>query len=369
MKSRVLALIYKEFLALWRDKKSRTILILPPLTQLFIFAFAATLDVNNVTIGISNRDNGEKGFELVQRFHGSPTFSHIHYLPTSDEISHFIDNQRGVMVLSLDEHFSRDIDAGKNAEVQFILDGRKSNTTQIVAGYAQQIVEQFVQDIREKEGIVGTKVELIPSNKYNPNLIYLWFTVPGLLGILTLLETLVITALSVAREKELETFDQLLVSPLTSTEILVGKAIPAALIGLAAGTVILLAAVFIFGIPFTGSLLALYTSMFVYICTISGIGLFLSSLCSTQQQAILAGFVFMTPAVILSGFATPIENMPQWLQYVTYINPVRYFLIISRGLFLKEMPIDIVFMNTWPMAIMALGTLTGAGFFFHRKLQ
>lgn len=369
MRSRILALVMKEFLALWRDKKSRTILILPPITQLFIFAFASTLDVENVTIGISNRDDGEKGFELVQRFHGSPTFTHIYYLPSADKISDFIDNQRGVMVLSLDEHFSRDLDAGKPAEVQFILDGRKSNTTQIVAGYATNIISRFVKDLREKDGILGAKIDLIPSNRFNPNLIYLWFTVPGLLGILTLLETLVITALSVAREKELETFDQLLVSPLTSTEILLGKAIPAALIGIAAGTVILLAAVFIFGIPFTGSLLMLYSSMFIYICSIAGVGLFLSSLCSTQQQAILAGFVFMTPAVILSGFATPIENMPEWLQYVTYINPVRYFLIISRGLFLKEMPFDVVFMNTWPMAIMAILTLTGAGFFFHRKLQ
>lgn len=366
---KLLALIKKEFLAVWRDKKSRFILIFPPIMQLFIFAFAATLDVTNASIAIINRDNGEQAFELVQRFHGSPIFRHITYLKGIEEIQPYIDQQKGFMVVSIDEQFSRNLDAGKPADVQLILDGRKSNATQIVAGYAENIITRFSRDIETKYEYPQINITLFPRYWFNPNQLYYWFTVPGLLGILTMVEALMITALSIAREKELGTFDQLLVSPLLPGEILVGKAVPGIVISMAEATIILLAGILVFHIPFTGSFLLLYSSMFVFVCAIIGIGLFFSALCSTQQQAILAAFVFNSPAVLLSGFATPIENMPLWLQYFTYINPLRYFLEISRGSFLKDLPAIDVFNNTWPMAIIAIFTLTGAAFFFRRRIQ
>lgn len=368
MIGRILALIRKEILAVWRDKKSRTVLILPPIIQLFVFAFAATLDVTNVTLGILNRDAGEQAFELVQRFHGAPTFRHIVYLSSVSDIAPFIDNQEGMLVLSIDQQFSRNLDAEKIANLQLILDGRKSNSAQIVAGYAQQIVTQFNNDRAINARLEKQNTQLVPRNWFNPNLIYLWFNVPSLSGIITMLVALILTALSIAREREMGTFDQLLVSPLQPLEILIGKAIPAIIISMAEGSIIILAAIFVFQIPLTGSLLLLYTSMFFYVCAIVGVGLFISSLCSTQQQAILGSYVFMSPAILLSGFATPIENMPQWLQYVTYINPPRYFLVIARGIFLKAMPADIVFQNTWPLALIALGTLTMAMRLFRRKL-
>ena len=366
---RILTLIYKEFLAVWRDKKSRMVLILPPFTQLLIFAFAATLDVQNVSIGILNRDNGEQGFELCQRFHGAPTFKYIAYLDSVEEIAPFIDAKKGVMVVHIDEQFSRNLDAKKRADVQLILDGRKSNSSQIVAGYASTIVDQFNSDLARRNQIKVQNAVLFPYNWFNPNLLYYWFNVPSLCGILTMLEALIITALSVARERELGTFDQLLVSPIRPIEILIGKAVPATIIAMLAGTVIIIVGVHIFQIPFTGSLLALYSSMFVFVCSIVGVGLFISSLCSTQQQAILGSFVFMSPAVLLSGFATPIENMPDWLQPCTYVIPLRYFLVVARGSFLKAMPGDIVFENTWPMAIIAIFTLTAARWFFRHRLE
>ncbi|MDB6081086.1 MAG: ybhR [Chlamydiia bacterium] len=365
---RILALIYKEFLAVWRDKKSRIVLILPPITQLLIFAFAATLDVQNVSIGILNRDSGEKAFELIQRFHGAPTFKYITYLQSVEEIAPFIDNKNGVMVISIDEQFSRNLDAKKPASVQFILDGRKSNSSQIVAGYATTIIDQFNKDYSKRAQVELQHAEIIPRNWYNPNLIYYWFNVPSLCGILTMLEALIITALSVARERELGTFDQLLVSPLRPIEILIGKSVPAMIISMIAGTLIIFVGIHLFQIPFTGSFLALYASMFVFVSAIVGIGLFISSLCSTQQQAILGSFVFMSPSVLLSGFATPIENMPDWLQPVTALVPLRYFLVVAKGSFLKAMPVDVVFSNTWPMAIIALFTLTSARWFFRHKL-
>lgn len=369
MLQRLLTLMYKEFLAVWRDKKSRMVLIVPPILQLFIFTFAATLDVKNVPIGILNRDNGEHSIELAQRFHGSPTFSHIVYLQSVEEITPFIDNQKGAMVVFFDQQFSRDIDAKKNASIQLILDGRKSNTAQIIAGYTNVLVDQFNQDVAKRKGIKQQRAKLFPRDWFNPNLIYYWYNVPSLSGVLTMLVGLVVTALSIARERELGTFDQLLVSPAQPIEILLGKTIPAIIIGTMEGLFIVLVGIFIFRIPFTGSFLLLVFSLVIFVSSIVGVGLFISALSNTQQQAILGGFVFMSPAVILSGFATPIENMPNWLQIVTYANPLRYYLVIAKGSFLKAMPMDIVLSNVWPMAIIALCTLTGATWFFRHRLQ
>jgi ABC-2 type transport system permease protein len=366
---RIWYLLIKEILTLVRDKKGRYVLIVPPILQLFVFAFAATLDVKNVPIGILNHDSGKWSVELAQRFHGAPTFSHITYLASMEEIKPFIDLQRGVMVLSVDEQFSRNLEAGQPATLQLILDGRKSNTAQIVAGYAQRIVSQFNTDFTKEAGLSVPHTDLIVRNWFNPNLIYYWFNVPSLCAILTTLVAMVVTALSVAREREMGTFDQLLVSPLLPLEILIGKALPALVIGLIDATLIVVVGIFLFQIPFTGSLLALYGSLLVFISSIVGVGLFISSLCSTQQQAVLGTFVFMAPAVLLSGYATPIENMPFWLQPITYINPLRYMLVIGRGIFLKAIPLDTVLHNTWPMALIALFTLSSATWFFRRRLE
>lgn len=369
MFGRIYALIIKEFLAVLSDKKSRIVLILPPIIQLVIFAFAATLDVQNVSIGILNRDNGEQGFELAQRFHGAPTFKYITYLNGVEEIAPFIDNQKGVMVVHMDEQFSRDLDAGKQANVQLILDGRKSNTTQIVQGYAAQIVTQFNDDFTSRNEIKQQQAQIFPYYWYNPNLLYYWYNVPSLCGILTMLEALIVTANSIARERELGTFDQTLVSPLLPIEILIGKSIPAIIIGMLEGLFIVFIGVFVFQIPFTGSFLTLLFSMFVFVCSIVGVGLFISSLCTTQQQAVLGTFIFTSPSVLLSGFATPIENMPEWLQPLTYFIPLRYFLVIVKGTFLKAMSFEIAWENTWPMALIALFTLSSSIWFFKRRLE
>lgn len=367
MLGRIISLIYKEILAVWRDKKSRMVLIVPPILQLFIFAFAATLDVKNVSIGILNRDSGEQGFELVQRFRGSPTFAYITNLQSVKEIAPFIDNQKGVMVLSLDEQFSRNLDAQRPAIVQLILDGRKSNTAQIVAGYAGNIIDRFNKDFTAKANIQQQNAEIIPRYWFNPNLLYYWYNVPSLSGVLSMLVGLIVTSLSVARERELGTFDQLMVSPLTPPEILIGKTIPALIIGTIEGMIIILAGIFIFQIPFSGQFGYLFLGLVAFISSIVGVGLFISSLCSTQQQAILGTFVFMTPAVTLSGFATPIENMPDWLQTATYINPLRYYLVIAKGVFLKDMPFHMVLENIWPLLLLATVNMIGANLFFRRK--
>lgn len=369
MFGRIKALIIKELLTVWRDKKSRFFLVFPPLFQLFVFAFAATLDVKNVPIAFLNRDGGKASFELIQRFNGSPTFTKNFYVENLEEIAHVIDTQKALMVLHFDEQFSRNLYANKPASLQLILDGRKSNTAQVVLGYAQQIVQRFNQDFAELQGLPKQSSVLITRNWFNPNLLYYWFNVPNLCGVLTMLVTIIITSLSVARERELGTFDQMLVSPLRPFEILLGKTVPALIISLVEAFVIIGIAVYFFRIPFTGSLLLLYFSLIVFISSVVGVGLFLSSVSKTQQQAVLGSFIFLSPALLLSGYATPIENMPQWLQIIDLANPLRYFLVIVKGIFLKSMPAHLVWSNTWPMALIGLFTFFGAGWFFSRRLE
>jgi ABC-2 type transport system permease protein len=359
-----LSLIWKELLTVLRDRKVRLSILLPPIIQLFIFTYAATLDVKNIPIGILNRDSGEQGFELVERFYGTTIFNtHITFLKGVQEIAPFLDEQQGVMVVSIDEQFSRNLDAGKPATVQLLLDGRKSNTAQIVAGYTTQIINQYSSDLKD------VHVELVPRTWFNPNTLYFWYNIPCLVGVLSMLTCLVVTTQSVARERELGTFDQLLVSPLTPAAIVIGKVIPGIIIGFLEGLFMLTIGTLILGVPFTGSLLLYFLSLFVFVTSISGIGLFISSLSMTQQQAMLGTFVFMTPSMLMSGFATPIENMPTWLQPFTYFIPLRYMLIISKGLFLKAMPAPMVFHNLWPLLVISFVNIIGAGWFFRRRLE
>lgn len=366
MLQRILALIWKELLATLRDPKSRISILAPPIIQLFLFASAATLDVKNVPIGILNRDNGAEAFELVQRFHGSPFFSRILYLHSVEEIAPFIDTQKGVMVVSIAEDFSRKLSQKEPAAVQLILDGRKSNTAQILSGYTATILEQYNDDFAAKALIAQPNVLPFPRFWFNPNALYVWYNIPSLVCTLTMLACLVVTTQSVARERELGTFDQLLVSPLSSREILIGKTVPGILVGMLEGTFLMIVGRLMYQVPFTGSLALFFLSQFVFICAISGVGLFISSLCSTQQQAMLGTFVFMLPCTLLSGFATPIENMPTWLQPVTYLIPLRYMLVNTKGLFLKALSAPFILDNTWPMALIGLGTLLSASLLFRR---
>jgi ABC-2 type transport system permease protein len=342
---------------------------MPPLIQLLIFTFAATLDVKNVSMGVLNLDSGEKGFELVERFRGSPTFTHITYLQSEKEIGYFIDAQKGLMVLYIDAAFSRNVDAKKEATVELILDGRKSNTAQIVMGYVNTIISSFSKEIAGLEDSPIENIALVPRNWFNPNLLYYWFNIPSFVALLSMITSLTISSISVARERELGTFDQLLVSPLVPREILIGKIIPGIIVGFLEGLLIWFIGSFVFQVPFTGSFLLFCLSLIVFITSICGIGLFISSISSTQQQAMLGTFVFLVPSILLSGFATPVENIPSWLQWVSYGIPLKYMLVISRGLFLKAMPFSDVFSNLWPMALIACLTCPGAALYFRRKIQ
>jgi ABC-2 type transport system permease protein len=369
MWTRLKALVVKELLVVLRDPRGRIILIVPPLIQLIIFSFAATLEVKNVDVAVLDRDDGRAGHELVQRIRGSRSFRRIVMVDDPYQLRDAVDQQRVLAALHIGPTFSRDVAAGRPPDLQIILDGRRSNASQIVSGYLSQIVERAMAD-RARPGVDGARqVQVEPRNWFNPNLEFTWFTVPGLIAIIALLVGLIVTALSVARERELGTFDQLMVSPLRTHEILIGKLLPPLLIGLVHITLYVAAAALLFQVPLRGSLLLLYGSAILYLAAVVGLGLFISSLCATQQQAILGAFLFVAPAVLLSGFATPIDNMPAWLQPITLINPLRYFLVIVRGVFLKALPAAEVARNALPLLLIAVVTLSSAAWLFRRRME
>jgi ABC-2 type transport system permease protein len=268
----------------------------------------------------------------------------------------------------IDEDFDRRVAAGKPATVGVVLDGRRSNAAQIVNGYVTQIVAGVGADTVVRPGPAQPPGSII-TNWYNPSLDYIWFTLPSLVAIITSVAGLAITSQSVARERELGTFDQLMVSPLRVHEILIGKMVPPFIIGMINGSLYLIIAPLVFGVPFTGSLLLFFVSLAMYMLALIGLGMLVSSIAKTQQQAFLGVFLITTPLILLSGYASPIDNMPGWLQVVTYLDPARYFLVIVQGLFLKAMPPAAVFHQLWPLALIACATLSASAWLFRARME
>ena len=366
---RIMALAIKELLAVLKDKKGRIVLIMPPLLQLFLFGYAASFDLNDIPVAIYNQDQGAESRELVSRVIGSPHFHLYGYIDHEQQITSLINNKKVLIVLHLDQQFSSDLANGRSAHAQVIIDGRNSNTALLVQGYLSTIVSNYNLDWAKRNGKPPPLASLQLRPWFNSNMVSRWFIVPGIVGLLTFIITTIVTSLSVAREREAGTFDQLLVTPMRPVEILIGKSFPGVLIGSVEGSFILLMAIYWFDIPLRGSLGALYIGMFLFILSAVGVGLMISSLAVTQQQGMLGAFLFLVPAVILSGFATPIANMPQVVQWLTYADPLRYFLVILRGVFLEGDSYNILFQYYWPMVVIALVTLSLAAWLFRHRMN
>lgn len=365
---RLWAMIVKELWAALRDPKARVTLVAPALMQLFIFSYATTLDVRNVDVGVLDRSGGVHARELAQRIGGSPTFRSVVRLDSAAALRAAIDDQRVIAAVVIDPDFDRKVDRREPATVGLVLDGRKSNAAQIVGGYISRIAGDMGAETMPGR-MAGRMGETVVTHWYNPSLDYVWFTIPSLVAIITMIGGVAVTSQTVARERELGTFDQLMVSPLRVHEILIGKMVPPFLIALFNASLFLVLGQVLFGVPFTGSVLLFYLGLSVYALALIGIGLFVSALCNTQQQAFLGSFLLVLPLVVLSGYASPIENMPEWMQWITYANPVRYFLIISWGLFLKAMPASAVFAQLWPLVLIAAVTLGVAAWLFRARME
>ncbi len=364
----VLALVVKELLAVLRDTRSRMVLIGPPLIQLIVFGYAATFDLNHVPIAIYNQDRSQASRDLVARFSGSPTFSVEAVLKSGHQVDALIDSRQVQMVLVIDRRFTRDLFTRQPAPVQIIVDGRNSNTALLIGGYANAILSDFALAWGAAHGAPQPPAVLEMRSRYNPNLASRWFIVPGIVALLTQVVTILVVGLSVAREREMGTFDQLLVTPLRQIDILLGKGLPGLLIGVVEASIIITAAVLWFHVPLRGGLVPLYLGLLLFVLAVTGIGLAISALAKTQQQALLGAFLFVVPSVILSGFATPIVNMPEWVQVLTFANPMRYFLIIVRGVFLEGAGFSQLASQYWPMLVIGAVTLAAAGWLFRKRV-
>ncbi|MEJ2587039.1 MAG: ABC transporter permease [Deltaproteobacteria bacterium] len=367
MLRRILALMIKEFIAIVVDPKSRIVLIGPPIIQLMVFGYAATFDLEHVTYAVYNEDSGRASRDLLSRLEGSRNFHRVAVVRSDREVRPLIDNREVMAVVHIGPRFSAHMLQGRPGSLQVIVDGRNSNTAMIVLNYVRNIVTAFNRDWAESHG-ESAPSELRVRFWFNANLDSRWFIVPGLVALLTLVVSLLLTALSVAREREAGTFDQMLATPLRPVEILIGKALPGFIIGMAEATFILLMAIFWFEVPFRGAIAPLYLGLVVFLLSAVGVGLMISSLSVTQQQALLGTFLFLVPAIILSGFSTPIANMPPAVQYLTYLNPMRYFLIIVRSVFLEAASFDLIWNLYWPMALIGLLSLVAAGWLFRRRM-
>jgi len=368
MLRRILALTLKEFLALLKDKRSRIVVIVPPLVQLLVFGYAATFDLNHIPYAVYNEDAGPASRQLTAQFAGSPNFQQVATVTREAEVAPLVDARRVLMVLHIGPQFSRELAAGRPGPVQVIVDGRNSNTAAILLSYVNSIAANFDADWLRRGGLPVVPASLETRAWFNPNLESRWFLVPGIVGLLTLLVTTLVTSLSVAREREQGTFDQLLVTPFRPVEILLGKTLPGFIIGFAEMTAIVLIATLWFRVPLRGDLATLYVGLVFFLFSSLGMGLMISSLAVTQQQGLLGAFLFLVPSVMLSGFATPIANMPTWMQELTLINPMRYFLVIIRGVFLQGTPFHLLISQLWPMAIIGAVNMTAASFLFRRRL-
>ncbi|CAG36271.1 ABC transporter permease [Desulfotalea psychrophila] len=360
--SHIFTLIGKEFTIILRDPKSRIIVILPPLIQFFIFGYAATFDLNQIPYAVLDESHSPKSRQLLALFAGSENFHLVTSLSSNTEAREMLNRQEVRLII----HIPSEFDKTTAGSISAITDGRNSNVAAVSLGYVQSIIGVFNarqrgdSNIRQAPYIIGVAW-------FNENLQSRWFIVSALGAVISMIVVMILSALSVAREREFGTFDQLLVAPFSSTEILIGKAIPCLVLGLFDALILSLGAIMWFDIPFRGTFTALCLILLVFVLAIVGIGLFISAICSTMQQALLGAFIFIMPTVLLSGFTTPIANMPDWLQTITYLTPLRYAVNGLRQIFLAGADSATVWPQIWPMILISSCTLPLARWMFNKR--
>jgi ABC-2 type transport system permease protein len=374
--TKIKALIIKEIIVLLKDPKSRFALMMPPIIQLILFSSVATLDVFNIKLGVINYDNGSYSREIVQDIAASKEyFTKISYFDNYSEIKENIDKQKIIGAIVFNSDFSRKIAAGKTAEIQILFDGRRLNSASIVSGYLQKIInESIAKKISHKisfqsQNISQNKInaEVNIRNYFNPNLNYKWFIIPSLMALIFSTSILAAASLSIARERELGTFDQLIVSPLNPFEIILGKIFAIMMIGIVQAIIIfsMVAAI----VPFSGNLFFMFCGIILYMISLVCIGLFISSISGNQQQATLISFFFLMPITLTSGFASPFYNMPLWMRNISdFINPIHHFVTITQMIFTKNANFDLLKYNFLMLFVMSLITLIFSVWFFKRRM-
>jgi ABC-2 type transport system permease protein len=370
-------MVKKEFIQTLRDPHTRLLLFGPPLIQMLVFGYAATLDVKNVTMAVFDLDNTQESRELVARFSGSRYFHLNPYAVRRTDLGEGLDRGNILAAMEIDSGFAQRLRNGQGATVQVLLDCSNSNTALVALGYLNQIGAQFSRDYQldQMQRTAPQRVSSMPQVDleirpwFNEGLDSQWYFVPGVIGNVMLILVMMLTAFAVVREREIGTLEQIMVTPIRRWEFILGKTIPFFLVGCVDATLIALVGTLWFGVPFRGKLAVLAVGLVSFLLAGLGLGLFISTVSATQQQAMIASFFFIMPLITLSGFGTPIASMPPLLQEMSYANPLRHIMVVLRGVYLKGAGFDVLWPEITALAGIAVFLLTVSVFRFHKSLE
>lgn len=378
MLGRIANILVKEFIQLWRDKWGRFRLLVPPLVQLLVFGYAATFEVYHVSTTVLDLDHTQESRELVARFTSSDRLRIVRIAQSQDEIDRMIDRSDAAVALVIHAGFANSLRKGQEAPLQVLVDGTNSNTALIALGYINIIASGFARDyaidlmhriegIRADSNLVTVTIAQRPW--YNPDFNGRWFFVPGVIATITLIMVVNLTAFAVVREREVGTLEQIMVSPIRPAEFILGKTVPFFVVGMGIAGLVTIAGVFWFQIPFVGNPFIFILGTMLYMLSLLALGLLISTVCSTQQQAFATNFFVLNPFFILSGFSFPIASMPDALQWLTWLDPLRYYLIVIRGTFLKGIGLDILWPDFLALAALAAVLMTISILRFRKSLE
>jgi ABC-2 type transport system permease protein len=375
MWERIKHMLVKEFIEVFRDPRMKAFIFVVPIMQLLIFSYAASTDVRHIATAVYDLDNSVTSRDLVSRFEKSGYFDVREYIASDAHERELLDRGRVSVVLHLDKGFEDDLLAGRSAPFQMIVDGTDSNTAGIVLGYSNAIVQQFSQQVLDERihrlrGDMRRPGQVVLQTRtwFNENLESRNYFVPGVIALMITLLTLLLTSMAIVREKEIGTMEQIMVTPIRPLEFILGKTVPFAMISFVDLVLVTLVGVLWFEIPVRGSFVLLVFATSIYLLSTLGVGLLISTLCQTQQQAMMSTFFFFMPAVLLSGFMFPIANMPVVVQWLTYLDPMRYAMVILRGIFLKGVGMSILWPQIAALAVIGAATLGLASRRFRKTL-
>ena len=360
MWERIYRMLVKEFIQVLRDPRMKALIFIMPVIQLIMFGYAVTTDVDNIKTAVCDLDKSPQSRALIERFTASGYFTVVDSTDRPERLGELLDRGKVIVGIQINRGFADDLKSGRQAAIQTIIDGTDSNTGTVAMDYAQRITQEFSRaraapiELTQLAQEQANPIELRSRAWFNPDLKSRYYNVPGVIAVVVLLISLLLTAMAIVREREIGTMEQLMVTPIRSFELILGKTLPFVLISFIDVLVVTFIGINWFNVPIQGSLGLLLFGAGLYLMSTIGIGLFISTISQTQQQALMSSFFFYLPAVLLSGFMFPISNMPEPAQWLTYLNPLRYFLVIIRDIFLKGSGLEIL----WPQfaALAVLGT-------------
>lgn len=369
---RVRELVRKEFIQLFRDKKVRPILIVAPIIQILIFGYVVNYDIRDIRMALLDQAQTRESRLIADTFRGNGIFRITHVLRYDREIEPLMIRGDIDLALKIGPDLSDRIRKGKSAAVQIIVDGSMSNMAAVRVAYAAAVLQNIngslIRELHPRD-LHYDRIDPRIRAWYNPNHDSQYFFVPGIVAVIIMVIALLLTSIAIIKEKEMGTMEQLIVTPLTPIEFILGKSIPYILISLGQMIVVTVFAVLWFRIPMEGSAAWLFLASCLFLLSMLGIGLFISSVSSTQQQAVMTTFFFLLPFFMLSGFVFPIANMPVLAQWLTYLNPMRYFLVIIRGIFLKGVGPEVLWPQYLALTLLGLAVFSGAIGFFRKRLD